>query len=579
MQHRYQYTDLIMKKLSLKNTYRSLLSLQEVATLSCWVQSVGDNRWPPEHLSHRHASLSLPWSRHVHTTRSTYTDPNAKVEDARNQAHIGGGQSRIEKQHGKGKLTARERIHAFLDQGSFLEMGTFVQHRCHDFGMQDHTYYGDGVVTGSGTVYGRPVYVSSQDFTVFGGSLGEMHAKKICSAMDRAMHAGVPFIALNDSGGARIQEGVMSLAGYADVFQRNVDASGHIPQLSLILGPCAGGAVYSPALTDFTFMVEGSSYMFLTGPDVVESVTGEVVTQEELGGAITHNTMSGVSHGSYQNELDALAAIRDLLTYIPSSCHLTTPRLESVDPTDREIPYLDHIIPDSDTAGYDMKDIISSLVDGGVLFEIQPNYATNIVTGFARMGGISVGIVANQPNALAGCLDIDASTKAARFVRFCDAFNIPLVTLVDVPGFLPGTSQEHGGIIRHGAKLLYAYAEASVPKIALITRKAYGGAYCVMSSKHLRSHVNLCWPSAQIAVMGSRGAASILFKSHANDMESRIHQYDEAFNNPFQASTMGFIDDIIVPRHSRTRIIRELELLIQNQRIDRTSKKHGCGPL
>lgn len=453
--------------------------------------------------------------------------------NARRQALEGGGPQRIEKQHQKGKLTARERLKALLDPGSFNESGTFVQHRCHDFGMENHNYYGDGVVTGSGTILGRTVFVSSQDFTVFGGSLSEMHARKICNVMDRAMDIGAPFISLNDSGGARIQEGVHSLAGYAAVFQRNVDASGRIPQISLIAGPCAGGAVYSPALTDFTFMVRNSSYMFLTGPDVVQSVTGEKVTQEELGGASAHEVYSGVAHGAFDNELDALAGIRKLVSFLPGSYRDKAPSLEEIDPSTRESPYLQNIIPESETIPYDVHDIIQAVVDGGDLFEIQPRHAMNIVVGFARMSGDTVGIVANQPSSLAGCLDIDASVKAARFVRFCDSFNIPLVTIVDVPGFLPGKMQEHGGIIRHGAKLLFAYAEATVPKVALITRKAYGGAYDVMSSKHLRGDVNLAWPSAQIAVMGSKGAVEILYRGDP-DMEMRIQEYESAFSNPFQ---------------------------------------------
>jgi len=506
-----------------------------------------------------------------------------QTRDARQAAMLGGGEERISKQHSKGKLTARERLTALLDTGSFNEIGTFVQHRTRGFGMEEHRYYGDGVVTGSGTIFGRDVFVASQDFTVFGGSVGEMHAKKIDHVMERAIKAGAPFISLIDSSGARIQEGVTSLAGYADIFQRNVDASGVIPQISLILGPCAGGAVYSPALTDFVFMVENSSYMFLTGPDVVESVTGEKVTKEELGGSTVHTVTSGVAHGSYKHELDALAAMRQLLTYLPNSCHEAPPRLPQIDPIDREIPYLDSCIPESDTASYDMHDIISSLVDGSEFFEIHRQFAPNIIVGFARMGGIPCGIVANQPNYLAGCLDIDASVKAARFVRFCDAFNIPLLTLCDVPGFLPGTSQEAHGIISHGAKLLYAYAEASVPKISLIVRKAYGGAYVVMSSKNLRTDVNLAFSSCQIAVMGSASAARILHpRDDATTLEQRIKEYDDAFNNPFQAAAHGVIDDIITPRESRTRLCRELQMLVNSKNQPTATmnrKKHGCGPL
>lgn len=505
-----------------------------------------------------------------------------QTRDARQAALLGGGEERISKQHSKGKLTARERLVALLDAGSFNEIGTFVQHRTRDFGMEEHMYYGDGVVTGSGTMFGRDVFVASQDFTVFGGSVGEMHARKMSHLMQQAIKVGAPLISLIDSSGARIQEGVRSLAGYADIFQQNVDASGVVPQISLILGPCAGGAVYSPALTDFVFMVENSSYMFLTGPDVVESVTGEKVTKEELGGSTVHTVTSGVAHGSYKHELDALAAMRQLLTYLPSSCNDTSPRLAQIDPIDRDIPYLDACIPESDTASYDMHDIIEPLVDGSEFFEIHARYAPNIIVGFARMGGISIGIVANQPNHLAGCLDIDASVKAARFVRFCDAFNIPLLTLCDVPGFLPGTSQEADGIISHGAKLLYAYAEASVPKISLIVRKAYGGAYVVMSSKNLRTDVNLAWSTGKIAVMGSASAARILHpRDDAKALEQRIIEYDDAFNNPFQAAKDGFIDDIIAPRDSRKRICRELDRLMNsnNKQPTMSGKKHGCGPI
>ena len=505
-----------------------------------------------------------------------------RLEWYRKKAMEGGGAAKIQKQHDKGKLTARERLQALLDPGSFVESGTFVQHRCHDFNMKNQQFYGDGVVTGSGEVLGRTVFVSSQDFTVFGGSLSEMHAKKISNVMDRAMAVGAPFIALNDSGGARIQEGVTSLAGYAEVFQRNVDASGVIPQISLVMGPCAGGAVYSPALTDFTFMVRGSSYMFLTGPDVVQSITGESITQEALGGARVHEVQSGVAHGAFDNELEALSSVRHLISYLPSSCRELPPSVQEIDPASREAPYLDAIIPESENTPYDVHDILRAIADGGELFEIQPLHATNIVVGFARIGGHSVGIVANQPSSLAGCLDIDASVKAARFVRFCDAFNIPLVTFIDVPGFLPGSAQEHGGIIRHGAKLLYAYAEATVPKIAVITRKAYGGAYDVMSSKHLRGDVNLAWPSAEIAVMGARGAARILYRGDSS-LEERILQYEDAFSNPYQAAKHGFIDDIILPRATRPHICRELSILLTKRAPamfgEQRLKKHGNGPL
>jgi len=456
--------------------------------------------------------------------------------------------------------------------------------------METQKFPGDGVITGSGTVHGRPVFVFSQDFTVFGGSLSEAHAAKICRLMDRAVAAGAPLIGLNDSGGARIQEGVMSLSGYAEVFQRNVDASGVIPQISLIMGPCAGGAVYSPALTDFTFMMKGTSYMFLTGPDVVQSVTGEKVTQEQLGGAVTHTTKSGVASGMFDNDLEALSAVRELLTYLPSSSrdgyHVLPAAaagygeaIPCVDPVDRECPLLDTIVPPSETDPYDIKDVVETIVDEGKLFEIQPDFAKNIVVGFARMGGTSVGIVATQPAVLAGVLDIDASVKAARFVRFCDAFNIPLITLIDVPGFLPGTAQEYGGIIKHGAKLLYAYAEASVPKLAVITRKAYGGAYCVLSSKHLRGDVNLSWPTGQIAVMGSRGAVEIIYHGQEKgEMAKRVDEYDERFNAPFQAARAGYVDDVILPRETRRRLIMELGRL-KNKRVVLPVRKHSNLPL
>lgn len=444
--------------------------------------------------------------------------------------------------------------------------------------MEKQQYYGDGVITGSGAISGRPVYVFSQDFTVFGGSLSEAHAMKICRLMDRAVAAGAPLIGLNDSGGARIQEGVTSLAGYAEVFQRNVDASGVIPQISVIMGPCAGGAVYSPALTDFTFMVRGSSHMFLTGPDVVRSVTGEEVTQEALGGALTHAGKSGVAHGAYDNDLEALAAVRQLIPLLPRSWRSGAPIVPFVDPPTRECPFLDQIVPASDIEAYDMHDVIQQVVDDGELFEIQKEHAKNIICGFSRMGGGTVGIVANQPAVLAGCLDIDASVKAARFVRFCDAFNIPLLTFVDVPGFLPGTAQEYGGIIRHGAKLLYAYAEATVPKVAVITRKAYGGAYDVMSSKHLRGDINLSWPSGQIAVMGSKGAVEIIYKGAAGGHEQYLADYEAKFNTPFQAAKYGFVDDIILPRNTRARVCAELELL-RNKDVVLPRRKHSNMPL
>ena len=501
-----------------------------------------------------------------------------KIKDTKERSLVGGGSTRINKQHEKGKLTARERIAALVDPGSFIEAGAFVEHRCTDFNMDRQHFPGDGVVTGSGTVNGRPVFVFSQDFTVFGGSLSEGHAAKICRLMDRAVAAGAPLIGLNDSGGARIQEGVMSLAGYAEVFQRNVDASGVIPQISLVCGPCAGGAVYSPALTDFTFMVRGTSYMFLTGPDVVHSVTGETVTQEQLGGATTHTTKSGVAAGAFDNEIDALSGIRELLTYLPPNSMEKPDVKKTIDSQERLCPLLDNIVPLAETEAYDMKDVVENILDEGRLFEIQPDFAKNIIVGFGRLAGQVVGVVANQPAVLAGVLDIDASVKAARFVRFCDAFNIPLVTLVDVPGFLPGTAQEYGGIIKHGAKLLYAYAEASVPKLAVITRKAYGGAYCVLSSKHLRGDVNLSWPTGQIAVMGSKGAVEIIYKGSGADIPKKVEEYDATFNAPFQAARLGFIDDIILPRDTRKRLIEELKRL-ERKKVAVPHRKHSNMPL
>ncbi|GAQ83491.1 propionyl-CoA carboxylase beta chain [Klebsormidium nitens] len=490
-----------------------------------------------------------------------------------------GGPARIQKQHKSGKLTARERVQALLDENSFLEMGQLVQHRCRDFEMDKKQYPGDGVVTGSGLINGRPVFVFSQDFTVFGGSLSETHALKICKVLDKAMQVGAPVIGLNDSGGARIQEGVMSLAGYADVFQRNVLASGVVPQLSMIMGPCAGGAVYSPALTDFTFMVRGTSHMFVTGPDVVRSVTGETVTQEELGGADSHTTKSGVAHGAWNNELDALAALRQLFDYLPLSNREKAPQLLSLDPANRVTPSLDLVVPRDTNVAYDMHEVLEKVLDNGELFEIMSDYAKNIIVGFARMEGHTVGVVANQPMVQAGCLDIDASVKGARFVRFCDAFNIPLVTFVDVPGFLPGTGQEHGGIIRHGAKLLYAYAEATVPKVTVITRKAYGGAYDVMSSKHLRGDANFAWPTAEIAVMGAKGAVEILFRGKpASVIAEETRRYEERFANPYVAAGYGFVDDVILPRDTRARICKELRVL-QTKALENPYKKHSNCPL
>ncbi|TNE39042.1 MAG: acyl-CoA carboxylase subunit beta [Alphaproteobacteria bacterium] len=504
-----------------------------------------------------------------------------QLEEKRAKARLGGGQHRIDSQHGKGKLTARERISLLLDEGSFEEWDMFVEHRCVEFGMAEETVTGDGVVTGHGTINGKLVFVFSQDFTVFGGSLSEYHAKKICKIMDKAMQVGAPVIGLNDSGGARIQEGIDSLAGYADVFQRNVMASGVIPQISVIMGPCAGGAVYSPAMTDFIFMVRDSSYMFVTGPDVVKTVTNETVTAEELGGAGTHTSKSSVADNAYDNDVEVLNEVRRLVDFLPSSNREKSPVRDSFDDTERKEQSLTTLVPANPNKPYDMMELVEKLVDEGDFFEIQPNFAKNIITGFGRMEGQTVGIVANQPMVLAGCLDIDSSKKAARFVRFCDCFNIPIVTLVDVPGFLPGTSQEYGGIIKHGAKLLYAYAEATVPKVTVITRKAYGGAYDVMASKHLRGDVNYAWPSAEIAVMGSKGAVEIIFRSELGDPEKiqkRTDEYQKRFANPFIAGHRGFIDDVIKPDNTRNRIIQSLRML-KNKKLENPWKKHGNIPL
>ena len=504
-----------------------------------------------------------------------------QLKQKRAAAQLGGGEKRIKAQHAKGKLTARERIWLLLDEDSFEEWDMFVEHRSYDFGMADQKVPGDGVITGYGTINGRLVFVFSQDFTVFGGSLSEAHAEKICKIMDQAMKVGAPVIGLNDSGGARIQEGVASLGGYADVFQRNVMASGVVPQISLIMGPCAGGAVYSPAMTDFIFMVEDSSYMFVTGPDVVKTVTHEVVTAEELGGAITHTAKSGVADLSFENDLEALLQLRRFVDFLPLSNRERAPERPTDDPVDRVEAGLDTLVPDNPNKPYDMKELIGKLVDEGDFFELQPNFAANIVTGFGRMAGETVGFVANQPMVLAGCLDIDSSRKAARFVRFCDAFNIPIVTLVDVPGFLPGTGQEYGGIIKHGAKLLFAYAEATVPKVTLITRKAYGGAYDVMASKHLRGDVNYAWPRAEIAVMGPKGAVEIIFRGDLGDaekIEKRTDEYREKFANPFIAASRGYIDEIILPRNSRRRLCRSLAML-RNKQLENPWKKHDNIPL
>ena len=504
-----------------------------------------------------------------------------QLEQKRTAARLGGGQRRIDAQHAKGRLTARERIDVLLDGGSFEEWDMFVEHRCTDFGMDDNHIPGDGVVTGYGTINGRLVFVFSQDFTVFGGALSEAHAEKICKLMDQAMKVGAPVIGLNDSGGARIQEGVASLAGYAEVFQRNVLASGVIPQISMIMGPCAGGAVYSPAMTDFIFMVKDSSYMFVTGPDVVKTVTHENVTAQELGGAITHSTKSGVADLAFENDVEALLMLRRLFNYIPANNREKAPHRPTLDPVDRADMSLDTLVPPNPNKPYDMKELIVKTVDDAEFFELQPDYAGNIIIGFARMDGNVVGIVANQPLVLAGCLDIKSSIKAARFVRFCDAFNIPVLTFVDVPGFMPGTAQEYGGIIKHGAKLLYAYAECTVPKVTVITRKAYGGAYDVMSSKHLRGDVNLAWPNAEIAVMGAKGAVEIIFRQDKDDPEKlaqREAEYRARFANPFVAGSRGFIDDVIQPHETRLRICRSLAML-KDKKLENPWRKHGNIPL
>ncbi len=500
-------------------------------------------------------------------------------------AELGGGEERLRRQHDAGKLTARERIDLLFDPGSFQEIDKLVTHRCRDFGMEEQIVPGDGVVTGQGRVDGRPVYAFAQDFTVFGGSLSETNAAKIVKIMDLAMKMGVPIVGLNDSGGARIQEGVLSLGGYADIFLRNTLASGVVPQISAIMGPCAGGAVYSPAITDFNIMVEGTSYMFVTGPDVLRTVTHEEVSKEALGGAMTHNATSGVAHFAVPDDRECLRLIRELLGYLPGNNVDDPPRLDTADPSDREDDALDRLIPESPNQPYDMHDLVHAVFDDGAFLEVHRHYAKNIIVGFARLGGRPVGIVANQPSHLAGTLDIDASVKAARFVRFCDAFNVPLVTFEDVPGFLPGTQQEFGGIIRHGAKLLYAYAEATVPKLTVITRKAYGGAYCVMSSKHLRTDVNFAWPSAEIAVMGPEGAVNILYKREidaAPDQDAararRIAEFKEKFANPLVAASRGFVDEVIRPRQTRPRLIAALAGL-RTKRDRNPPKKHGNIPL
>lgn len=505
----------------------------------------------------------------------------AKLNTKREEASIGGGQKRIDIQHAKGKLTARERIEVLLDPDSFEEYGLYVEHRCVDFDMEDKKYPGDGVVVGKGTINGRLVFVYSQDFTVIGGSLGEAHAKKICHILDKALQVGAPVVGINDSGGARIQEGVDSLAGYGEIFQRNIDASGVIPQISLIMGPCAGGAVYSPALTDFTIMVEGSSYMFVTGPEVVKTVTHENVTQEELGGASVHASISGVSHLTFKSDIEALLQTRRLINFLPLSNSTEIPQIPVDDSFDRVDVSLNTLVPENPNHPYDMKELVEKILDEGDFFEIQPNYAKNIIIGFGRLEGQTVGVVANQPMQIAGCLDIKASEKAARFIRFCDAFNIPLLTFVDVPGFLPGTDQEHNGIIKHGAKLLYAYGEATVPKITVVTRKAYGGAYIVMNSKHLRGDVNYAWANAEIAVMGPEGAVEIIFREEAKNSElksKKIAEYREKFASPFVAASRGFIDDVIRPQNTRKRACLALQIL-KNKKTVRPWRKHDNLPL
>jgi acetyl-CoA carboxylase carboxyltransferase component len=508
-----------------------------------------------------------------------------RLREMRAEAQLGGGQQRIDRQHDKGKLTARERIERLLDAGTFRELDMFVTHRTVGFGIEDQKFLSDSVVTGWGKVDGRPVYVFSQDFTVFGGSLGEVHAEKMCKIMDLAMKNGAPVIGINDSGGARIQEGVVSLAAYAYVFLRNVLASGVVPQISAIMGPCAGGAVYSPAMTDFILMVKNTSFMHITGPDVIKTVTREEVTSEELGGAMVHNSKSGVAHFAAEDEEDCIYQIRKLLSFLPQNNMEDPPFLPTDDPPDRADEALDSLVPDNPNKPYNMKDVVRRVVDSGDFFEVQEHWAQNIIVGFARLGGFSVGIVAQQPMILAGVLDIDSSTKAARFVRFCDAFNIPIITFEDVPGFLPGVNQEHGGIIRNGAKLLYAYCEATVPKVTIITRKAYGGAYDVMSSKHIRGDISYAWPTAEIAVMGPEGAVNIIFRkqiAEAEDQEMErvrlVQEYRDTFANPYVAAARGYIDDVIEPHDTRPRLIEALQML-QNKRDANPPKKHGNIPL
>jgi len=512
----------------------------------------------------------------------------SRLEELRRRhkaAEQGGGEARQERQHKEGKLSARERIELLLDEGSFEEIDKLVTHRCRDFGMEEQTVPGDGFITGWGSIDGRLVYVFAQDFTVFGGSLSEANAQKICKVMDLALKNGAPIIGLNDSGGARIQEGVLSLGGYADIFLRNTLASGLIPQISAIMGPCAGGAVYSPAITDFVFMVEGTSHMFVTGPEVIKTVTHEDVTKEKLGGSMTHNSVSGVGHFLAHDDAECLRMIRELVSYLPQNNRDDPPRREASDPADRMDAELDRLVPEESNQPYDIKDVIRRVVDDGNFFEVHEHFAPNLAIGFARMDGRPVGVVANQPAYLAGCLDINSSVKGARFVRFCDAFNIPILTFEDVPGFLPGTEQEFGGIIRHGAKLLFAYAEATVPKITVITRKAYGGAYCVMGSKHIRTDINFAWPTAEIAVMGAEGAVNIVYRRElgasgdGDDLRrQKVAEFRERFANPFIAAERGFIDDVIEPRETRPRVIRALRML-ENKVDTMPRKKHGNIPL
>ncbi|MEL6169147.1 MAG: acyl-CoA carboxylase subunit beta [Pseudomonadota bacterium] len=509
------------------------------------------------------------------------TDVLKELDARRVGARLGGGEKRIEAQHGKGKLTARERIEVLLDPESFEEFDTFVAHRTRDFGMDRQTFPGDGVVTGWGTINGRMVYVFAQDFTVLGGSVSETHAAKICKIMDMALQNGAPVIGLNDSGGARIQEGVGSLAGYGEVFQRNIEASGVVPQISVIMGPCAGGAVYSPAMTDFIFMVKDSSYMFVTGPDVVKTVTNEVVTAEELGGAVTHTKKSSVADQAFENEIECLTEVRRLVDFLPLSNRTKPPVRPFYDDPERIETSLDTLVPENPNQPYDMKELILKIADEGDFYELQKDFAGNIITGFIRIEGSTVGVVANQPMVLAGVLDIDSARKAARFVRFCDAFEIPILTLVDVPGFLPGVAQEYGGVIKHGAKLLFAYGEATVPKVTVITRKAYGGAYVVMASKHLRSDINYAWPTSEIAVMGAKGAVEILYRSETGDPDkiaARTKEYEDNFASPFKAAERGFVDEVIQPHSTRRRVARAFAAL-RTKRVQRPWKKHDNIPL